>query len=337
MIINVCKEKNMTSRDVVNIISKHLHTKKVGHTGTLDPLATGVLIVCTNHDTKLVDILTSKNKEYIATMRLGIQTDTGDITGNIIKKASYKVTKDQIIKVLNSFLGSSTQTVPIYSAVKINGKKLYEYARNGEEVTLPTREINISSIELLDYHDDLIKFKVTVSKGTYIRSLIEDIGKTLQTVATMEDLVRTKQGNYKIEDSYTLEDIKKQSPYPVGELNVAYAKYFVGNSYLYPINNQEVNISNVTFEPGCRNNWHIHHGAGQILLCTAGRGYYQEWGKPAQELNVGDTVYIAPEIKHWHGAAPESYFVHIAESVPNENASNEWLEAVDEEEYLKLK
>ena len=87
----------------------------------------------------------------------------------------------------------------------------------------------------------------------------------------------------------------------------------------------------------CRNNWHIHHGAGQILLCTAGRGYYQEWGKPAQELNVGDTVYIAPEIKHWHGAAPESYFVHIAESVPNKNASNEWLEAVDEEEYLKLK
>lgn len=85
------------------------------------------------------------------------------------------------------------------------------------------------------------------------------------------------------------------------------------------------------------NNWHIHHGAGQILLCTAGRGYYQEWGKPAQELNVGDTVYIAPEIKHWHGAAPESYFVHIAESVPNENASNEWLEAVNEEEYLKLK
>ena len=224
MIINVCKEKNMTSRDVVNIISKHLHTKKVGHTGTLDPLATGVLIVCTNNDTKLVDILTSKNKEYIATMRLGIQTDTGDITGNIIKRATYKVTKDQIIKVLNNFLGSSTQTVPIYSAVKINGKKLYEYARNGEEVTLPTREINISSIELLDYHDDLIKFKVTVSKGTYIRSLIEDIGKTLQTVATMEDLVRTKQGNYKIEDSYTLEDIKNDNYKPI-PLNIVLKDY----------------------------------------------------------------------------------------------------------------
>ncbi|MDY5874112.1 MAG: tRNA pseudouridine(55) synthase TruB [Bacilli bacterium] len=228
MIINVCKEKNMTSRDVVNIISKHLHTKKVGHTGTLDPLATGVLIVCTNHDTKLVDILTSKNKEYIATMRLGIQTDTCDITGNIIKRATYKVTKDQIIKVLNNFLGSSTQTVPIYSAVKINGKKLYEYARNGEEVTLPTREINISSIELLDYHDDLIKFKVTVSKGTYIRSLIEDIGKTLQTVATMEDLVRTKQGNYKIEDSYTLEDIKNDNYKPI-PLNIVLKDYHTYN------------------------------------------------------------------------------------------------------------
>lgn len=228
MIINVCKEKNMTSRDAVNIISKHLHTKKVGHTGTLDPLATGVLIVCTNHDTKLVDILTSKNKEYIATMRLGIQTDTGDITGNIIKRATYKVTKDQIIKVLNNFLGSSTQTVPIYSAVKINGKKLYEYARNGEEVTLPTREINISSIKLLDYHDDLIKFKVTVSKGTYIRSLIEDIGKTLQTVATMEDLVRTKQGNYKIEDSYTLEDIKNDNYKPI-PLNIVLKDYHTYN------------------------------------------------------------------------------------------------------------
>ena len=228
MIINVCKEKNMTSRDVVNIISKHLHTKKVGHTGTLDPLATGVLIVCTNNDTKLVDILTSKNKEYIATMRLGIQTDTGDITGNIIKRATYKVTKDQIIKVLNNFLGSSTQTVPIYSAVKINGKKLYEYARNGEEVTLPTREINISSIELLDYHDDLIKFKVIVFKGTYIRSLIEDIGKTLQTVATMEDLVRTKQGNYKIEDSYTLEDIKNDNYKPI-PLNIVLKDYHTYN------------------------------------------------------------------------------------------------------------
>ncbi len=239
MIINVCKEKNMTSRDVVNIISKHLHTKKVGHTGTLDPLATGVLLICTNHDTKLVDILTSKNKEYIATMRLGLQTDTGDITGNILKKASYEVTKDQIIKVLNSFLGSSIQTVPLYSAVKINGKKLYEYARTGEEVTLPTRKIDISSIELLDYHDDLIKFKTTVSKGTYIRSLIEDIGKSLGTLATMEDLVRTKQGNYKIEDSYTLEDIKNNNYISI-PLNVVledYPRYNLNENEYFKVKN----------------------------------------------------------------------------------------------------
>lgn len=239
MIINVCKEKNMTSRDVVNIISKHLHTKKVGHTGTLDPLATGVLIVCTNHDTKLVDILTSKSKEYIATMRLGIQTDTGDITGKTIKKVSYKVTKDQIIKVLSSFLGSSTQTVPIYSAVKINGKKLYEYARNGEEVTLPTREINISNIELLDFHDDLIRFKVTVSKGTYIRSLIEDIAIKLGTVATMEDLIRTKQGNYKIEDSYTLEDIKndKYKAISLNEVLKDYPAYNLNATEYFKVKN----------------------------------------------------------------------------------------------------
>ena len=239
MIINVCKEKNMTSRDVVNIISKHLHTKKVGHTGTLDPLATGVLLICTNHDTKLVDILTSKNKEYIATMRLGLQTDTGDITGNILKKASYEVTKDQIIKVLNSFLGSSIQTVPLYSAVKINGKKLYEYARTGEEVTLPTRKINISSIELLDYHDDLIKFKTTVSKGTYIRSLIEDIGKNLGTLATMEDLVRTKQGRYKIEDSYTLEDIKNNNytPIPLNVFLEDYPRYNLNENEYFKVKN----------------------------------------------------------------------------------------------------
>lgn len=239
MIINVCKEKNMTSRDVVNIISKHLHTKKVGHTGTLDPLATGVLLVCTDRDTKLVDILTSKTKEYVATMRLGIQTDTGDITGNIIKRASFRVNKKQIIQTLNSFLGQSTQTVPIYSAIKINGKKLYEYARNGKEVTLPTRKITISSIELIDFHDNLIKFKVTVSKGTYIRSLIEDIGKTLKTVATMEDLVRTKQGSYKIEDSYTLDDIKNDNykPIPLRTVLQDYPSYELNANEYFKVKN----------------------------------------------------------------------------------------------------
>ena len=124
--------------------------------------------------------------------------------------------------------------------------------------------------------------------------------------------------------------------FPRGEKNEAYAQYFVGQSYLNMLSTTGVGIGNVTFEPGCRNNWHIHHKGGQILLCTAGRGYYQEWGKPARELNVGDVVNISPEVKHWHGAAPDCWFAHLAVEVPAEGASNEWLEPVSESDYNKL-
>ncbi len=205
LVIN--KSKDMTSRDVVNIISKKFNTKKVGHSGTLDPIATGVLVVAIGRCTKLIDILTSSYKEYIATLKLGIQTDTLDITGNIINKKDFDVDKELVINTLNSFLGKSIQEVPKYSAIKINGKKLYEYARNNIEINLPKREIDIKSIELLDYKNDTIKFKCVVSKGTYIRSLINDIGIKLGTYATMVDLCRTKQGNYSIENSYSLEDL----------------------------------------------------------------------------------------------------------------------------------
>lgn len=211
MILNVYKEKDMTSRDVVNILSKHFKTKRVGHTGTLDPIATGVLIVCTDEDTKLVETLTAHQKEYIATMKLGIKTDTADITGKVIANKEYHVTKEQIEKVLISFLGKSKQTVPIYSAVKINGKKLYEYARDNIEIELPKKDIEVYDIKLLDYVDDIIKFQVTVSKGTYIRSLIEDIATKLDTYATMTSLLRTKQGDFKVEDSYTIEYIKNDN------------------------------------------------------------------------------------------------------------------------------
>ena len=123
----------------------------------------------------------------------------------------------------------------------------------------------------------------------------------------------------------------------MGEKNEALAQYFVGQSYLNMLSTERVTIGNVTFEPGCRNNWHIHHKGGQILLCTAGRGYYQEWGKEAQELHPGDVVNIPPEVKHWHGAAKDSWFAHLAVEVPAEGASNEWLEVVNEEDYEKLK
>ena len=128
-----------------------------------------------------------------------------------------------------------------------------------------------------------------------------------------------------------------ESIFPTGEKNTAFVKYFVGQSWLNMLTTEGVAIGNVTFEPKCRNNWHIHHKGGQILLCTAGRGYYQEWGKPARELHPGDVVQIPPEVKHWHGAAPDSYFVHLAVEVPAEGSSNEWLEPVSDEEYGKLK
>lgn len=125
--------------------------------------------------------------------------------------------------------------------------------------------------------------------------------------------------------------------FPKGEKNIAFGKYFVGQSYLNMLSTQGVAIGNVTFEPKCRNNWHIHHKGGQILLCTAGRGYYQEWGKEAVEMNPGDVINIPPEVKHWHGAAPDSWFVHLAVEVPAEGASNEWLEPVSDDDYNKLK
>ena len=129
------------------------------------------------------------------------------------------------------------------------------------------------------------------------------------------------------------------SVFPIGNKNDAYAQYFIGQSYLCPLTTEGVFIGNVTFEPGCRNNWHIHHakaGGGQILLCTAGRGWYQEWGKPAQELHPGDAVVIPAGVKHWHGAAKDSWFAHLAVEVPGEETSNEWLEPVDDEQYGKL-
>ena len=129
---------------------------------------------------------------------------------------------------------------------------------------------------------------------------------------------------------------KISSIFPVGEENKEFAKYFIGKSYLNMLTTEGVGIGNVTFEPGCRNNWHIHHKGGQILLVTSGKGWYQEWGKPAIELKPGDVVNIPPEVKHWHGAAKDSWFQHLAVEVPAEGASNEWLEPVDAQEYDKL-
>lgn len=206
-ILLVNKPKGITSRDVVNEVQKLLNTK-AGHTGTLDPMAEGVLVICLGKATKLTEIITSTIKEYEAEVTLGIETDTLDTEGTIIKKDNTKIEKKQIIKVLQDFETTYNQEVPKYSAVKVKGKKLYEYARKNEEVILPKKEITIYNQKLLNYNENKFTFNTLVSKGTYIRSLIRDMCYSLNTVGTMSKLIRTKQGKFKIEDTYTLEDIK---------------------------------------------------------------------------------------------------------------------------------
>lgn len=215
-ILMVNKPSGITSRDVVNIVGKTLNTKKVGHTGTLDPMATGVLVLCLGNALKVCELITANDKEYIAKVILGIETETLDTTSPIINTKKTNITKEEIEKVLNSFKGSYLQEVPKYSAVKINGKKLYEYAREGKEIELPKKMVTIYDIQLISditYYNDTTSFyiKTTVSKGTYIRSLIRDIGYKLNTYGCMDSLERTRQGIFNIDNSYTLEEIKNNN------------------------------------------------------------------------------------------------------------------------------
>lgn len=208
-LILINKQKGFTSHDVVNVIRKKLNTKKVGHTGTLDPNATGVLPILIGKGTKISKYLMEHDKTYIATLKLGEKTDTGDSEGQVIEEKSIPkdLRKEDINDVLQNFFGKQKQVPPMYSAIKINGKKLYEYAREGKEVKLEAREIEIYKIELLEYQNNKIKFEVECSKGTYIRTLCEDIAKKLGTVGYMEELQRTKVNNFRIEDSILLDDI----------------------------------------------------------------------------------------------------------------------------------
>ncbi len=209
-ILLINKPIGISSSDVVLKIKKLLQTKKIGHTGTLDPLAEGLLVITINKATKVSTLLTSTYKEYIATMQLGIKTDTYDTEGKVLEEK--EVSKDlDIEKVIKSYQKTYLQEVPIYSAVKVDGKKLYEYARNNEEVTLPKKEVDIKEIEILSIDNNIVKFRCLVSKGTYIRSLINDIGEDLGCHAIMISLLRTKVDNFSIEDAYTLEDVENNN------------------------------------------------------------------------------------------------------------------------------
>lgn len=208
-VINVYKESGMTSFDVVRKIKKIAKTGKVGHTGTLDPMATGVLPICIGKATKLVDYIMGDYKVYRAEMKLGLKSDTLDSEGNILSEKTVNCNEDEIRKEFEKFIGEIVQVPPMYSALKVNGKRLYELAREGKEVHREGRVITIYSIDIESIEIPYVRFKVKCSKGTYIRTLIDDIGEGLGTGAIMTSLERVESGAaFNISNSYTLEEIE---------------------------------------------------------------------------------------------------------------------------------
>lgn len=209
-VLIIRKEKGYTSHDVVAKLRGILHMKKIGHTGTLDPDAEGVLPVVLGRATKLVDLLTEKRKTYEALLHLGIETDTQDMTGTVLNEKPVTVSEEEVKAVIESFLGEQEQIPPMYSALKVNGKKLYELAREGKTIERKARPVCFYEIEILEMDLPMVRFSVTCSKGTYIRTLCHDIGQKLGCGACMEELTRTASGEYRWEDSITLDEVQKE-------------------------------------------------------------------------------------------------------------------------------
>lgn len=210
-ILVIHKEKGFTSHDVVAKLRGILHMKKIGHTGTLDPDAEGVLPVALGKGTRLVEFLTEKQKTYEAVLHLGIETDTQDMSGRILKEKEVCVSPQEVLDVMESFLGEQQQIPPMYSALKVNGKKLYELAREGKEVERKPRPVVFYEIRLLEMALPLVRFSVTCSKGTYIRTLCHDIGQKLGCGGCMESLIRTKSGAYTLEESHFLSEVQEMA------------------------------------------------------------------------------------------------------------------------------
>lgn len=206
-IINVYKEKGYTSFDVVAKLRGILKTKKIGHTGTLDPDAEGVLPVCLGKATKVCDLLTDKDKEYEAVMLLGTVTDTQDVSGEVLEQKEVNVTEEEVKRVIQSFVGEYMQVPPMYSALKVNGKKLCDLARAGVTVERTARPVRIIEITILSVELPRVRMRVACSKGTYIRTLCQDIGEKLGCGACMESLLRTRVAQFKIEDALRLDEI----------------------------------------------------------------------------------------------------------------------------------
>lgn len=230
-ILLVDKPSGLTSHDVVNRIRRITGVKKVGHTGTLDPNATGLLVLCIGEATKLIPYLEEGSKNYVAEINFGSETDTDDITGTITKIGNLDTDYEKLLEIFPEFLGEQLQTVPLYSAKKVKGKKLYSYAREGKDVELPKNKITIDSINIVDdsRFPDHLTIEVSCSKGTYIRSLIRDIGRRFGTLANMGDLRRYRSNTFSLEDSVVLDDDLsieeiKEKIIPLSELNLNFPK-----------------------------------------------------------------------------------------------------------------
>lgn len=208
-IIIVNKEKGFTSHDVVAKLRGICGQKKIGHTGTLDPEATGVLPVCLGSGTRLCDMLTDKDKEYAAWLRLGVETDTQDMTGRVLAEHPVETDEEQVREAVLSFQGSYMQIPPMYSALKVNGRKLYELAREGKEVERQAREVHIAEIEILQIRLPEVQLRVVCSKGTYIRTLCADIGEKLGCGGAMKSLERTRVGRFSLEEALTLAQLQE--------------------------------------------------------------------------------------------------------------------------------
>lgn len=214
-ILVVNKRQGITSHDCIYILRDLLGIKKIGHTGTLDPMATGVLPMTIGKATRVSSFIQNSEKEYIATIEFGIETDTEDITGNIIERSDKIPTEKEVLKILPKFTGRIEQIPPMYSAVRVDGRKLYKIAREGRVVDRPKREIYVESLELLE--SDPFTLKIKCSSGTYVRTLISDIGKELGTFATMTSLIRTKVGPFSVENAIKIDDLESMTKEEIEE------------------------------------------------------------------------------------------------------------------------
>lgn len=296
-IINVYKEKGYTSHDVVAKLRGILHQKKIGHTGTLDPDATGVLPVCLGKATKVCELLTDKKKTYLAVVRLGVQTDTQDLTGTILEEKEVKVTEEQIRETTASFLGDYEQIPPMYSAVKVNGKRLYELARQGKEVERKARRVHIYTCDIRDIvlAKNEFSMEVTCSKGTYIRTLCQDIGEKLGCGAAMASLVRTQVDRFQLEDALTLERIEalqkenELKPFilPVDQLFEYYDKIVVADKAICYLQNG--NKINAGF---CQGNIPGEDGKKVCMYDTKDRFYAIYRWDAGQNVFVNDKMFF---------------------------------------------